>query len=99
MPTNKLLLNMTTTKPPTVATLVPMLPVAAVACVGQYTSPVQQLHYKIPELPNITTLPHTILHWKGNVKTAFSKRQYMYSKMLMRAVEAMDMERRTMTMA
>eukprot|EP00957_Ditylum_brightwellii_P192806 14680316-Ditylum_brightwellii.AAC.1 len=100
MPTNKPLLNMTNPKPPTVAALVPTLPAAAVACVGQYISPVQWLQYKIPEPPNITTLPYIVvelvenhivlqlndlvkvkkLHWKGNIKMAFSKRQYIYGK-------------------
>eukprot|EP00957_Ditylum_brightwellii_P098606 7511773-Ditylum_brightwellii.AAC.1 len=76
---------MNTPKPPMAAALVPMLPAAA---------------YTMPESPNITTLPHTVVdlignhitvrlndlvkvkksHWKGNVKTTFSKRQYIYDK-------------------
>eukprot|EP00957_Ditylum_brightwellii_P155860 11864923-Ditylum_brightwellii.AAC.1 len=52
---------MNTLNPPTVAALVPTLPATVVAYVGQYTSSVQWLQYKVPEPPNITTLPHTIV--------------------------------------
>eukprot|EP00957_Ditylum_brightwellii_P033532 2541406-Ditylum_brightwellii.AAC.1 len=57
---------MNTLKPPTVAALVPTLPAAAVACVGQYISSVQRLQYKMPEPPNITSLPHTVAELIGN---------------------------------
>eukprot|EP00957_Ditylum_brightwellii_P028613 2162074-Ditylum_brightwellii.AAC.1 len=89
---------MTTLNLPMVAALVPTLPPAALACVGQYISPVKKSY------------------WKDNVNTAYSNRQYIYSKvsmrsngfggrvvnkkqMLMRAAKAMDMKHGTMTMA
>eukprot|EP00957_Ditylum_brightwellii_P107849 8227173-Ditylum_brightwellii.AAC.1 len=61
MLTNNPLLKTTAPKPPAVAALVPTLSTTAVACVGQYTSPVQQLQYKIQEPPNITILPQTVV--------------------------------------
>eukprot|EP00957_Ditylum_brightwellii_P072955 5543863-Ditylum_brightwellii.AAC.1 len=115
MSTNNASLKVNTPKPPMIAAIVPTLPAEAVAVVGQYTSWVQWLQYKMPEPPNITTLPRTVIEL-GNEKTAYSKRQYIYSKasmrsnefdsrgvnekqMLIRASTAMDMECGTMTMA